>query len=120
MQNRNASFRQVLCWQLTTTSVQEKDAVDRSAQSEEPPLAGEGEGAAGSGDGEGEGSGDAGEASAGCWPERQMPQEVWHWVLREKVQGGAAVRTRCSVASPLCTQIGCAKFTQCRQSTASQ
>lgn len=65
--------------QLTTTSVHEKEAVDRSAQSEEPVLAGVGEGAAGSGDGEG--SGDAGEGSAGCWPLRQMPHEVWHWVL---------------------------------------
>ena len=81
-----------LGWQLTTTSAQEKDAVDRSVQSEEPPLAGEGEGAAGSGEGDGCGEGDAGEASAGCWAERQMPQEVWHWVLQDKAQGGAVVR----------------------------
>ena len=72
--------------QLTTTSAQEKEAVDRSAQadsSEEALLAGEGkgEGAAGSGDGDGSEDGDgSGDGEGSGARGRQMPHEVWHWV----------------------------------------
>ena len=56
--------------------------MDRSAQGS--LLAGWGEGSAGGEAGAGsagDGCGSAAGASAG-WPERQMPQEVWHWELQ--------------------------------------
>lgn len=69
-ENLQGSF-QACTHQLTTTSVQEKEAVDRSSQAEEPLLAGEGKGEGAVGSEDGEGSGATG---------RQMPHEVWHWV----------------------------------------